>query len=992
MSNLIRFKFDPNQSHQKTAVDSVLKLFDGLSDHANGFQMGADVVPNMPEGHALDESFVFDNLVAIQNSNEVPRNMTLDVDEGLVLDGVGSDSWRYPSFTIEMETGTGKTYAYLRTIHELRKNFGFRKFVIVVPSIAIYEGVIKSFQITREHFKTLYSNETVHLIEYDGQQISKLRGFATSSFTEILIITVDSFNKSSNVIFKPTEKLPGEWRPYQYIQETRPILILDEAQNYLSQKSKEALRTLHPLFALRYSATPVEKPNLIYRLSPVDAFKMNLVKRIQVYGIREEENLNEGQTSLALQSIRYSSGLKAKLRLMIIEKGLKREKELEVEKDDDLFRKTKNESHRGIVVDEIDKKNGVVVFSNGQRLLLNEPGEVNLSREEIFRIQIEETIKQHMQRQAELANKKIKVLTLFFIDRVANYTEENGLIRLLFDKAFHRLRKGNSFFENLKPEDVRQAYFAKKATKKGEEIVVDTSIEEEKKTKEEKELEKAAYELIMKDKERLLSFDEKVCFIFAHSALKEGWDNPNVFQICTLNNTQSEMKKRQEIGRGLRLCVDQTGERIQDESVNILTVVANESYENYVSNLQMEYRESGDAVPPSPSNARHGLAKRNDKIYRSKEFREFWEKLSRRTSYDIKVNTKELIEQCVTKLNYADFPEPRISITKGKFVITHICLKLLEVKVKLAKIEIDISDTRGQKTTASRYFDVRDDLSKLAKDERLRGFKILKIIQEGSDSSVEFDNGQKLTRAQPIAWDSTEGQHIDEKTVREAETTYPVFNLIDRAAKETTLTRHTILEIFKQMKEAKKKLIFRNPEGFAGVFITIIRDMLADHIAGNIEYAVNNAPQNESIDEIFPPTKKYVQKELMNGTKTSLYDVIQFDSDVERRFVENRVMPDDEYGKILCYFKFPGNFKIGLPKIIGNYNPDWGIIRLSEDGKYKLQLVRETKGNMDPNLLQFKNEKRKIDCAKKHFKIIGVDYRQVTDEKPFKWWESEEIS
>ena len=576
----LKLKFDPGQEHQKIAIESVVNLFKGLPPYKTSFQLGDEAIPNLPPYSSFDEEWLLGNLQEVQKENSkiiqnLEQSIKLEFEEGLVLEGTGNESWRFPYFTVEMETGTGKTYAYLRTIFELRKKYGFGKFIIIVPSIAIYEGTIKNFEITKEHFRALYGNETVNLIEYESQQISKLRHFSNSSALEILLMTIDSFNRVSNVIFKATEKLPGEKLPFQYIQETKPILILDEAQNYITEKAKSALRTLHPLFALKYSATPKEKQNLVYKLSPVDAFKMNLVKKIEVYGVTERENVN--QLSLALEKI-MGYGPKASVKAPAIRNGVKREETITFQKGDDLFEKTGNEQFRNIKVDEINSGLGFVVFSDTTRLSIHDVKSGINTGQDIFRVQIEETVKRHLRKQAELRSKGIKVISLFFIDRVANYTAKEAIIPTLFDSAFDKYKSDYEEFRNLKGEEIREAYFAQKKTKKGEVIAIDTDS----KNKAEREAEKEAFELIMKNKEQLLSFDEKKCFIFAHSALKEGWDNPNVFQICTLRDTQSEIRKRQEIGRGLRLAVNQEGERVTDEGVNILTVVANESYQDFV--------------------------------------------------------------------------------------------------------------------------------------------------------------------------------------------------------------------------------------------------------------------------------------------------------------------------------------------------------------------------------------------------------------------------
>ena len=482
----LKLKFDPNQEHQRIAIESVVNLFKGLPPYQTSFQLGDETIANLPPYSELDEEWLLGNLQEVQKENtkycqNLEQNLVLDIDQGLVLEGIGHSIWRYPAFTIEMETGTGKTYVYLRTIFELRKKYGFGKFIIVVPSIAIYEGSIKNFQITKDHFRTLYGNETVNLIEYEGQQISKLRHFASSSALEILIMTIDSFNKESNVIFKSTEKLPGEKLPYQYIQETKPILILDEAQNYTSERAKQALRTLHPLFALRYSATPKEKPNLIYRLSPIDAFKMNLVKKIEVFGVTEKENVN--QLSLSLEKI-YGYGPKAAVRAPVIKGGIKKEEILTLQNGDDLYQKTGNEAFQNIKVDEINAALGIVIFTDNTRLSVNDVKGITNSKHDIFRVQIEETVKRHLRKQAELRKKGIKVLSLFFIDRVANYTDEDAIIPKLFDVAFDKFKFKYDEFKDLKASEVREAYFAQKKTKKGEIVFIDT----EGRNKDEREL------------------------------------------------------------------------------------------------------------------------------------------------------------------------------------------------------------------------------------------------------------------------------------------------------------------------------------------------------------------------------------------------------------------------------------------------------------------------------------------------------------------------
>ena len=986
----LKIQFESNQEHQVQAIQSSVNLFKGYTRRETDFQMGDDTIANLDKYETLDEEWLFDNLLEVQKENGLIEDMYLNFDDGFEM--VGIDSWRYPYYTCEMETGTGKTYVYLRTIHELRKNYGWGKFIIIVPSVAIYEGVVKTFNITKDHFASLYNNETIHLTQYSGQKISKLRGFASSSDVEVMVMTIDSFNKATNVIFKPTEKLQGEKLPYQYIQETRPILLLDESQNYNSAKSKQALRTLHPLFAIKYSATPKESGrsreenrelmNRFYNLTPVDAFQQNLVKKIEVLGVTEQNNYNSNQLSFTWKEGNLKYGPQVETRLNVLKNGQISQERIALRKGDDLAEKTGNDAYRNIVIKEINKIDNVVVLENEEILRVAEGGEVTLSKEEIFRVQIEETIRAHMIKQKKVLHKGIKVLSLFFIDKVANYVESDGVIKKLFDEAFERIKKEYPFYQGYTASDVREGYFARKVRKGKPDEFVDTGIE--RKTKVEKELEKVAYNLIMKDKERLLSFDEKTSFIFAHSALKEGWDNPNVFQICTLNNATSESRKRQEIGRGLRIAVNQDGQRVTDEGVNVLTIIANESYENYCAQLQSDYLESGDIAPPSPSNASKTDAKRNDDIYNSEGFQNFWKKLCKKTTYKINIDTDELVQNSITKLNTQKFPEPNIVIVKGRFVMTKFEITLKAVVEEVIKLEIKRTDTDGNEQMSKRNFKKGDDLARIAKDDRLKGFKIVEVTADDEHSEITFADKGKLRIGETITFTSEKGQKGESKSRQEAQTVYPVFNFIQRAAEATNLKKNTLVEIFKGLNEEIKKMIFKNPEGFTSVFIETIKNTLADHIAENVEYSLTQELMNYPAEEIFPESRKFPQKELVDGASWSLYDQVQIDSDIERKFVQYKLNEDNQ---VVCFFKFPNQFKISLPKIIGNYNPDWGVIRWDENKQYKLELVRETKGNINPNLLQFPNEKRKIDCATKHFNLTNIDYRQITGEE-INWWKN----
>lgn len=441
MANLT-LHFDANLDYQLDAIQAVVDVFDGLPRRTAEYALGDEIVPNLPDGYTLDEQLLEDNVRLVQKTlpanthAALPAIRSLDVEEGLILEWVGNHSHRYPHFTVEMETGTGKTYVYLRTIHELFQNYGFRKFIIVVPSIAIYEGVVKTFDITRTHFRALYGNETINLTRYEGDRLSTLRAFATSTFIEIMVMTIDSFNKKTNKIYRASEQLPGELLPFEFIQRTRPILILDEPQNMGSERAQEALRTLSPLFALRYSATHRETPNLLYQLTPFEAFRRNLVKRILVDGVTALEDF--GQASVALLGIdRSRNEISARVRAYKMERGAAKEEEITLRRGDDLYARTRHDLYRhGWRVSEINYREGFLEFENGT--VLRGEDTLGPTKEAIFRVQIERTVQRHMERQHQLLDQGIKVLSLFFIDRVANYIEDEGIIRRHFIDAYNK--------------------------------------------------------------------------------------------------------------------------------------------------------------------------------------------------------------------------------------------------------------------------------------------------------------------------------------------------------------------------------------------------------------------------------------------------------------------------------------------------------------------------------------------------------------------------
>jgi type III restriction enzyme len=683
----VQFKFDANQEFQIKAVDSVVDLFEGQPNGrllpslsattATTRQLELVSAPAKPQidfaeslafaavdNHlVLSESALLDNLRAVQAANNLPQDDALQFIEEKAETMAGQQTTRFANFSIEMETGTGKTYVYIRTALELFRHYGFRKFIVVVPSVAVREGVLKTFQITERHFRELFSNTPYRYYVYDSENLSQVRQFTTSAAVEFMVMTIDSFNKATNVIRQQRDQLQGE-TPIHLVQATRPILILDEPQNMESELRVKALAGLNPLLALRYSATHKNPYNVVNRLTPFQAYRQGLVKHIEVAGVEKEGDAN--QVFMRLMEVRaVKTKLTARLAVhQLMAKGQVKEKVVTVSPATNLEIVTKRPEYAPFVVEEITDHS--VIFANGVEVKLGEAR--GADKEAIFEGQIRYTVEAHFRKQAALKAQGIKVLSLFFIDRVDNYAKEDGIIRVAFTKAFNELKERHPEWKEVPVEKVQAAYFASRKTKAGELIFEDSKTGESEKDSE-------AYDLIMRDKERLLSFDEPVAFIFSHSALREGWDNPNVFQICTLNQTVSEMKKRQEIGRGIRLAVNQSGDRVRDERVNVLTVVANENYESYVARYQGELEEAygTSGLPPKPANARkRGAARLQKAVTLKPEFKELWEKIKHKTRYSVEIDSELLITAVVAKLDAVTIAPPKLTVKKGKVVAAEL--------------------------------------------------------------------------------------------------------------------------------------------------------------------------------------------------------------------------------------------------------------------------------------------------------------------------------
>lgn len=652
----MKLSFESNLSYQQEAIQSVVGLFEGQSIEDSGYSYNLAGTLNMIDGIAnklvLTEEQILKNLQGVQEQNELPKSESLD---GM-------------HFSVEMETGTGKTYVYLRTIYELNRKYGFKKYVIVVPSIAIREGVLKNLQITHEHFQTLYDNTPVRYYVYDSSHISQLRGFATGDNIEILVINIDAFAKDENIINKPNDRLNGQ-EPIRFIQSVNPIVIVDEPQNMESEKRIAAIQNLNPLCTLRYSATHRNRYNLVYSLNPVKAYDLGLVKQIEVDSVMEENSLNGA--FIALESIiPQKNRVTAKLTIDQNTKDGVKQKTVTVRTGDDLYNlSNEREIYRnGYIVEEIDASNGCMVFSGGETLYVREKHDDQ--NDEVMRFQMRRTIEEHLRKELRLNKLGVKVLSLFFIDRVANYRSYDEKGNVLYGKFAQ-------WFEEIYDELIQQPVF-QPLNKYSIEQIHNGYFSQDKKghikdTNGETQADNDTYNLIMKDKETLLDMNNPLRFIFSHTALREGWDNPNVFQICTLNETKSEIKKRQEIGRGLRLAVNQEGIRVRDRNINRLTVVANESYNDFAKALQTELQEDcGVDFTGRIKPKRDRVTVHYRKGFEADPaFLEIWEKLKGKTTYRVKYDTAVLIQNAAKAVK--EMPvinAPSVRSVKTEVVIT----------------------------------------------------------------------------------------------------------------------------------------------------------------------------------------------------------------------------------------------------------------------------------------------------------------------------------
>ena len=645
----MKLHFDSNLDYQLDAINAVVDVFQsqpyegGSSEtlDVDEKQMSIEQVSARGNVLSLTKEQIVKNTMAVQERNDI-------------IDAKSDDL----NFSIEMETGTGKTYVYLRTIHELHQHYGWKKFIIVVPSVAIREGVLKNLAITREHFADLYNKPEMNYYVWDSKKTGQAREFATNDTLQIMVITIDSFAKAANIMNKQSDY----GRPLDFIRATNPVVIVDEPQNMETEVRKAAIKSLNPLCTLRYSATH-KNP---YRLTPVDAYDKHLVKKIEVHSVLSEDSYNDAYVNVLKLERKGKSRVIAHIEVDASdERGLQR-RLVKVSPGDDLAELTGRAVYENYVVERIDFIEQAVEFANGKTVYVGQKDESLC--EEILKRQIELTIEDHFDKQKQLGA-DVKVLSLFFIDKVANYREytPGGVVKGKFAEWFEEIYQKVAakprfagMLDGLAVEMVHDGYFAK--DKIGQWKDSRDTKGEGGRTKDDD----SAYNLIMKDKERLLDPNEPLRFIFSHSALREGWDNPNVFTICTLNETSSEMKKRQEIGRGLRLPVDINGERVHDQNTNILTVVANESYADFSRKLQTEIeQETGISFSGRIKNRDDRRQIRLTKsLALSDDLKELWERIKHKTVYRVAFDVDELVRQATKQLVLVEVVRPQIVDTR----------------------------------------------------------------------------------------------------------------------------------------------------------------------------------------------------------------------------------------------------------------------------------------------------------------------------------------
>ena len=975
-------KFDANLGFQQEAISAITDIFAGQKICQSNFTVKkTDEEYNLKYnvlGYAnrlelIDEE-ISDNVHAIQLRNGLEQSS-----EAII---------KSRNFSIWMETGTGKTYVYLRTIFELNKLYGFTKFIIVVPSIAIKEGVNNSLELMDSHFKSQYSNTPYEYFVYDSSKLNQVRNFALSSNIQIMIINIDAFRKVAdnpdkeskvNIFHRYNDKMLG--KPVDFIASCNPIVIIDEPQSVdNTERAKEALALLNPMCTLRYSATHRKKDRfcMMYKLDSVDAYEQKLVKQIEVAGIQVENSHNKAYIRLVSTSNKNNT-VTAKLEIDVLSAGKVTRRTITVKRDDNLFTKSgKRSIYDGYQIEDIScaQGNEYISFVNKDEPLYLDKILGGVDDDAIKRLQIKKTIEEHLNKELQLRNLGIKVLSLFFIDKVSNYriydkdgNQTKGKYAQWFEEEYSKLIKNTKYdtlFNDVDtttlPEKVHDGYFS--IDPKGS--IVDTS-ESSKSAKDNAE---RGFQLIMKNKTLLLSFDSPVKFIFSHSALKEGWDNPNVFQICTLNEITSDMRRRQMIGRGLRICVNQEGERIPGFAVNTLTVMANESFKDFAENLQREIEEEEGikfGLVEEHSFANITIVNSNgQQEYFGLDNSKFVYKYLQEKHYISNSGTVQTILREALHENTMVYPD---EVSKHSHLLNATLKKIagkLNIKNKEEAKKITLNKERflspafkelwdkvKYKTTFRVNFDPEELIEQCAnalKDEQKLIVAYPKYI---------FGRGKvEVTKAGVII--TNEKGKSEPFTYKDFE--YP--DIISYLQNETNLTRKTIAQIL--VKSERLDDFKKNPQMFIDGAIAIIKNVMSKFIVDGIKY--HKLGKDEIwAQELFQSeeVRGYLNNNMVATPNNGIFKYTVYDSDIEREFAEKLDANED----VKVFAKLPDWFKIPTP--LGNYNPDWAIL-VEKDGQDKLYFVVETKGtNLFDELPP--PQQAKIKCGEAHFKALQED-------------------
>ena len=973
----MKLKFK-NQEFQTDAVNSVVDLFIGQEKTKGTFSVDNDGMDNflgtMGVGNALliDQKTLADNMHAVQRRNNLPLT---DPDWGFDFGKVDFSNFSFkgktPQFCIEMETGTGKTYVYTKTIYELNRKYGFTKFIIVVPSVAIREGVYKSFEVTKEHFGLQYDNVPCRYFIYNSAKLSDVRQFATSANIEIMIINIDAFKKAENIINQAQDRLNGD-SAMRFIQDTHPIVIIDEPQSVdNTPKAKEAIASLNPLCVLRYSATHREKINMLYRLTPVDAYQMGLVKQISVSSNQISGGFNLPYVKLI--SVSNEKGFRAKIEMDVRKKdGIVARKTVNVKPGDDLYKLSGfRDLYEGYTIAGIDCTPDYehIEFGNTEEVSLGKSiGDIDEIM--VKRAQIRRTIEAHLDKELRYCTKGIKVLSLFFIDKVANYRLEDGspgIYAKMFEECYLELiakPKYAPIREQFTSDvsKIHNGYFSQDKKGRLKDTKGDTAADDD------------TYNTIMRDKEWLLSFACPLRFIFSHSALKEGWDNPNVFQVCTLIEQKSVFTCRQKVGRGLRLCVNQDGERVEDKNINILHVMANESFSEFAETLQREIEDdTGMKFGVLQLDLFAGMVYEDNGIEKKLSYDDAQELL---THFEKKgyINSagkiKDIMKNAV-KTGTLDLPK-KFEAARKRFeqIISKADKKppirdaSRDVVVRLKKQVTESPEflELWQRIKQKTVYRVNIDTDKLIENcvkalQDMPAIPKARIISQTADIRIEKAGISHVERGM--------------RTTDIADSYQSLPDIITAISDATLLTPTTVNAILVQ--SGRLKDFLNNPEAFLEKAIELIRNNRHALAIDGISY-IKLDGKEYYVQEIFDSSELIANLDHNAvAVNHSVYDYIVYDSSsVEKPFA----LALDNDPDVKMFFKIPDRFKIDTP--IGTYNPDWAV-HLTKNGEEKLYFILETKGS--DNFLDLRTrEQLKIHCGKRHFEALdsGIEMQVAT--------------